>query len=223
MATVDEYTKISCYCFRSSEKNPVTLKTALHGQPIPQVTVHKHLGVTFNDTLTWDDHTEAVCSKTSQRIGLLRRYSKRLPSLSIWHFYCTAIRPGLEYASIAWCGLSPTACARLEKVQRRAAQLISNSQLSSDTLHDVLLARAGLQPLKTRRLIERAVFAFRFLHCADLPHHLKSNLSHWSTDKPPATSSFRNANHFRLPKPDKKWDEDFSFVPVFVFVEQSLA
>ena len=139
--------------FRSKGKNPVTLKTALHGQPIPQVTVHKHLGVTFNDTLTWGDHTDAVCSKASQRIGLLRRYSMRLPSLSIRHlsFYCTAIRPDLEYASTVWYGLSSTACMRSPGKSPRTS-IAANMQLSSDTRHDILLALVGLQPLRTRRL-----------------------------------------------------------------------
>ena len=195
--------KSAIIAFHTKGKKPAQLSATLHGQPIPQVTVHKHLGVTFNETLTWGDHVGAVCSKASQRIGLLRRYSKRLPLLSTRHFYITAIRPSLEYASLVWCGLSSTASERLEKVQRRAARLITNIKLSSDTPHSILLARAGLQTLETRRRIEQAVFAFRFLHGGSLPHHLQSGLSLWKTNKPPATSSLRNSSHFRLPKPHK--------------------
>ena len=118
--------KSAVIALRAKRQRPVSLAVALNGQPIPQVNVHKHLGVTFNETLTWSDHIHAVCSKASQRIGLLRRYNKRLPSLLIRHFYCTAIRPGMEYASIAWCGLSSTASARLEGVQHQAARHIQH-------------------------------------------------------------------------------------------------
>ena len=196
--------KSAVIAFRSVRQRPVSLGVSLNGQPVPQVTTHKHLGVIFNDTLTWDDHIHAVCSKASQRIGLLRRYSKRLPSLSIRHFYCTAIRPAMEYAAIAWCGLSASAEALLEKVQRRAARLICNIKLFSDTPHNILLARAGLQTLECRRRIEQAVFAFRFLHGGSLPQHLTLGLSHWLTAKPSAAKTLRNANDFRLPRPHKK-------------------
>ena len=195
--------KSAVLVFRSVRQRPVSLTVSIHGQPIPQVSIHKHLGVTFNDTLSWEDHIHAVCSKASQRIGLLRRYSKRLPSLSIRHFYCSAIRPSMEYAAIAWCGLSTGASTLLEKVQRRVARLICNIHPSSDTPHDVLLARAGLPTLETRRHIEQAVFAFRFFHGGSLPQHLLMGLSHWLAAKPPATSSLRNASDFRLPRPRK--------------------
>ena len=107
----------------------------------------------------------------------------------------------MEYASIAWCGLSFTASARLERVQRRAARLISNISLSSDVPNDIILALAVLQSLEARCRIEQAVFAFRFFHGGSLPSHLKSGLAHWLKDKPPAASSLCNASHSRLPRP----------------------
>ena len=194
--------KTAVMALRSIRQQQIQLSVSYKGEQIPQVRVHKHLGLTFNDSLTWEDHVNTISAKASQRIGLLRRYSKRLPPLSIQHFYCSAIRPALEYASVAWCGLSSTASYSLERLQRRAARLISGLPVRSDTPHDIILARAGLQPLSSRRLVEQVVFAFRFLN-ETLPDHLLDNLQHWNSSKPARATSLRNARKIRLPRAKK--------------------
>ena len=77
-----------------------------------------------------------------------------------------------------------------------------NISAFSDTPHDILLARAGLQPLSRRRHIEQAVFAFRFVSGCSLPRHIQL-LSHWLSAKPPAACRLRNADSIRLARPKK--------------------
>ena len=52
-----------------------------------QVVQHKHLGVTFNDRLTWKDHVDTISTKAARKIGFLRRYRKRLPQIVLQHNY----------------------------------------------------------------------------------------------------------------------------------------
>ena len=153
--------KSAVVSFRSTRMKAFDFSVSLDGMSFPQVSAHKHLGVTFSDTLTWENHIDAILSKGAQRIGLLRRYRKRLPSLAIRHFYCTSICPALEYASVAWSGLSSTCAARLERLQRRAARLITGTGPRDHLDHDLLLARAGLTSLSSRRQVELAVFAWK--------------------------------------------------------------
>ena len=194
--------KSAVIALRSTRQPPVHLSVFINSEQIPQVSVHKHLGLTFNDTLTWEDHVNVIATKASQRIGLLRRYNKRLPALAIQHFYKTSIRPALEYASLAWCGLSSTASQTLERVQRRAARVITGLPARSDTPHDILLARAGLQLLGSRRKIEQIVFAYQFINDC-LPDHLLDGLRHWKAPKPARAASLRNAARIRLPRANK--------------------
>ena len=88
-----------------------------------QVTMHKHLGLTLDCRLSWALHTSAVIFKASQKIGLLCRLHHHLPPLVIQSMYVTCIRPAIEYASVAWSGVSTTDAERLERVQRSAARL----------------------------------------------------------------------------------------------------
>ena len=183
----------------------LSLSLTLNDAAIPQVSTHKHLGLHINELLSWSNHVHEVCSSASRRIGLLRRLRLRLGPLIIRQLYCSSIRPALEYAGIAWCGMSSTDSAHLEMVQRRVARLISNLPRTSnpDVPHNILLARAGLQPLEDRRRIELAVFAFRFVHGGGLPRHLLQGLAHWLSAKPQATARLRNAAQIRLPRPHK--------------------
>ena len=142
---------------------------------------------------------DSIITAAARRIGLLRHFRKRLPSLSIRHIYCISVRPALEYASAAWSGLSAADAARLELLQRHTAQLISNIPARSDTPHAIILPRAGLQSLDARRDVELAVLAYKFIH-RQLPNHLLANFSHW-LDKPARSRSLRSSNSIRLPRP----------------------
>ena len=190
--------KSSTMVFRSRGMKAVPINVSLNGSPLSQVTNLKHLGVTINEFLSWSDHVDVICRKAAKRIGLLRRLRKRLPPLAIRHLFCTSIRPSLEYASLVWSGLSSTDASRLERMQRRAARLFTkSSDLQSTPLdHELLLARAGLASLSTRRRAEQAVLAFKF-RSGSLPCHIMDTFGHWLS-KPQRSASLRSSSLFRL-------------------------
>ena len=47
--------------------------------------------------------------------------------------YLTSVRPILEYAQLAWSGLSATDSRKLERLQRRAARLITGERLGEQS------------------------------------------------------------------------------------------
>ena len=188
---------------RSRNTKPVPINLCLDRVVIPQVSTRKHLGLQLNEFLSWSPHVRYISTGACRKLGLLRRLRKRLSPLIVQQLYCSSVRPTMEYASLAWCGLSNRDADVLERVQRRAARLVTGIRPSSDIPNSILLARAGLQPLSTRRHIEQAVFAFRFVLGSSLPHHLHLGLSHWLTAKPAAASRLRNAGDIRLPRPHK--------------------
>ena len=44
---------------------------------LPKRTTHSHLGVTVNETLSWDDHISKLYTDCARRIGILRRLRKK--------------------------------------------------------------------------------------------------------------------------------------------------
>ena len=97
-------------------------------------------------------------------MGILRRIRRRLPSLVVRTLYVTCVQPTLEYASGAWGGLGKEDANRLEHLQRCAARTIANVSLADKMPNELLLARAGLEPLSVRWLVAVATPTYLMLH-----------------------------------------------------------
>ena len=63
---------------RTAKQSPLV---RMNGIPIPQVRTHKHLGLIFNNTLTWNDHVSNVYSTCARMLGILRRLDGTVQSL----------------------------------------------------------------------------------------------------------------------------------------------
>ena len=196
---------------------PCHVNIKINGNHITQVSRHRHLGVTFNERLSWKDHVHDVIKKSAKKIGLLRCLGRQLSSTvvrdlslepgptlvdmvttgfgksrrhhinkgwawfeAIRDLYAFSIRPGIEYGSIIWSGLSLSErdAARLERLNRSAARLITKTSSSSDLSRELLLARAGLPSLGTRRRMAQCIL-IRKAYLGRHPRHLQQALSPW--------------------------------------------
>jgi hypothetical protein len=126
--------------------NPILF---LNGEQIKEVSVHKHLGLTFNETLTWTDHIKNLSTKAAQCVGLLRRICRDVPRECLEILYKYMIRPLLEYGDVIFDGSADTHLKKLEDVQRQAALACTGAY--RHTKHDILLDELGWPPLALRR------------------------------------------------------------------------
>ena len=131
----------------------------LGGVPIKEVQTHKHLGLTFNDTLTWTDHIDKLATKAAQCVGLLRRISREVPRECLETLYKSMIRPLLEYGSVIYDGSAECHLQRLEDVQRQAALTCTGAY--KHTKHENLLIELGWPPLSYRRKQQRLNTMFK--------------------------------------------------------------
>ena len=142
-------------------------------------------------------HVSTLLIKASKKLGLLRRFNRRLPIL-----YTLFTRPLLEYSAVAWSGMNKVLQDQLEAFQRSAARLITGSSLSDRLPADILLARAGLQRLSTRRKRTCVMFAFKLTDAA-VPEHLTAAFDHFVPETPERKVQLRSDNSRipRLPRP----------------------
>ena len=177
---------------------------------------HKSL---TTDTWEWPSrkhclgHTDNIVHAASTKIGLLHRLRKRLRPLIIRQLYLTCIRPSLEYANVAWCGLTKRDQERLEKCNRSAARLITQTMPSSDIPHDILLARAGIPTLLSRRQVAQVKLAFTATRGL-LPAHLQATFSSWTVTSSSHAMAHRNPC-IRLPRPRKDTQRKSPFYSTF--------
>ncbi len=198
--------KSAVLIIRSRGMASKTITLDIKSSSIPQVQSQRHLGVVFNETLTWSDHTDMITKRASAKLGLLRRLRSRTSMLIVRDLYLHCIRPVLEYACEVWCGNSASDSKRLERLNRLAGRLILHLPADSNTAHDIILARAGLTTLLSRRKVQITLFAHRFLAYRQ-PCHLLTALSHWlptcATTTATNDRTLRNSNNLRLPRPKK--------------------
>ena len=117
----------------------------LYDMVVKEVTNHKHLGLTFNQTLTWIDHiNNLVTNKAAKCVGLIKRISHDVPRECLEVFYKSMIRPILEYGDIIFDGCPDYCADRLEKVQRHTALACTGA--FRHTKHENLLEELGWPP-----------------------------------------------------------------------------
>ena len=68
-------------------------RVTMKGNLIPVVSHHRHLGVIFNNKLSWNDHIKAIHNTCSRMMGVLRRLRRRVDGAAIKAIYIGTIRP----------------------------------------------------------------------------------------------------------------------------------
>ena len=187
-------------------RNAPLINVHLDGTPLPQVTTHKHLGIIFNSRLSWSDHTSYVIGKASKKVGLLRRFRCRLPCLVLRSLYLSCVRPTLEYACGAWSGVGSQEALRLERTQRAAARVIAGASLKDKLSAELLLARAGLDPLARRRQVALCSTFYRLSRPVPKgPLHLVNSFRRWTEAVPSSDCGMQlrssDSAFTRLPRP----------------------
>ena len=109
------------------------------GTCVPKVSNHKHLGVHFNNRLTWDTHIEAIYSSCARQIGILRRLRNKVSHSTMRRIYVGAIRPKLEYACPVWSGSNVKKLEQLQASFARRHQLALPSLQSRFAYHSLVL------------------------------------------------------------------------------------
>ena len=69
---------------------------------VSQASSQKHLGLTLDNRLTFDEHLTNVSNKISKTIGLLRKLQNILPRPALLTIYKCFIRPHLDYGDIIY-------------------------------------------------------------------------------------------------------------------------
>ena len=96
-------------------------------QIINQVSSKKVLGVIINDQLKWHDHNDAQCKKISKGIALLRRAKPFATLDTLLTMYKSLLLPHFTYCSTVWHDGNNSHITKLQKLQKRAARVITNS------------------------------------------------------------------------------------------------
>ena len=106
----------------------------IDGEEITMVNNTKYLSLKVDDQLKWSTHWSSTIKKVSRGIGMLK-YSKRyLPKESLFMLYRSLVEPYFRYCCPVWGSCSASALDKLQKLQNRAARIVTNSPYDASAL-----------------------------------------------------------------------------------------
>ena len=93
-------------------------------QTITRVQSTKSLGVVFDQRLVWKEHVDSLCKSVSG-LAALKQARQDVPQDTLLTVYNAVIKPFFDYCDVLWGNLIETLTARLQKLQNRAARIIT--------------------------------------------------------------------------------------------------
>ena len=124
----------------------------------------KDVGVLFDETLKFKKHINNMISKANSRIGMIKRSFSNVSVKIFKLLYKSLIRPILEYCSSIWSPLYKEQIQEIEKVQKRATNLVKQFQYLS---YPERLRKLNLTTLIYRRHRTDILQVFRIIHQID--------------------------------------------------------
>ena len=125
------------------------------------------LGITINETLSWNDHADKISNKISKYSGILYRLKRYLPVHIMRLLYCSMVQSHFHYGILAW----GHEAHRLKKIQKKIIRTISNSKYNSHT--DPIFKSLGL--LKLDDIYKLSCLDFYYRYCNELLPNYMSN------------------------------------------------
>ena len=134
----------------------------INGDEIESTGNIKYLGVQIDPSLNWKEQINIAIGKISRGIGMLK-YAKRYLSLqTIQRMYFSIVESHFRYCCSVWGCAGDTALRKLQKLQNRAARVVTNSPFDHASLP--LISKLGWLTVNEMIDFETACMVYKALH-----------------------------------------------------------
>ena len=156
---------VKCNMMQLTRKhsNKIQASYTLEGAVLENVDSIKYLGVTITNDLRWNMHISNICTTVNRTLGFLRRTLFSCPQNVKEAAYKSMVRPILEYGSSVWDPHPDKLQEELEKVQNRAARLVTRNYVYEAGSMTGILGQLKWESLKKRRKDNRLILLYKGL------------------------------------------------------------
>ena len=134
----------------------------IYDNQVSQVTTAKSIGVTIDKKLYWSSHIDKLTKKVASGIGAIKRIRHLVPQATLLLIYQALIQPHFEYFNIVWGNCGITLQNKVQKLQNRAARVLTNSNYDADAGHLFELLR-WKNPVSQPQ-IQKTIVVYKSLH-----------------------------------------------------------
>ena len=149
-------------------------------QEIEMIANAKYLGVQVDSQLNWDKHVDTIKTKANRALGLIKYSKKYLPSDVLNKMYRGIVEPHLSYCSSVWGCCSNSKINVLQKIQNRAARIVTNS--SYDASAAPLIQNLGWPTINNLIRKETATLTYKSLNSL-APVYMRKLFTKYSDDR----------------------------------------
>ena len=139
-------------------------KYTMNGQEMDEVEVEKDVGVMVSTSLKPSQQCSAAAGKANGVLGQISRAVKYRDKRTFIQLYKVYVRPHLEYCIQAWSPYFQADKDKLEKVQRRAVNMVAGLKGRS---YEQKLREVGLTMLEQRRTRGDMIQTYRIIQGKD--------------------------------------------------------
>ena len=107
----------------------------INDNQVSQVTTAKSLGVTIDNKLDWSSHTDKLTKKVASGIGAIKRITHLVFRATLHLIYQALIKPHFDYCNIVWGNCGITLLNKIQKLQNRAARVLTYSNYDAYAGH----------------------------------------------------------------------------------------
>ena len=122
----------------------------------------RYLGVNIDSSLDWKEHIKVLSSKVSRAIGFLKHARNFVPQDTLKTFYTGIVEPHFCYFCSVWGCCRKTDLIQLQKLQNRAARIVTNS--SYDAPSKPLLLKLEWKSIEELIVDETKMTVFKSLN-----------------------------------------------------------
>ena len=118
--------KTWCVNFHKDTKNKNYPKLYLSGEQLKYKKACKFLGITFDETLTFENHIENIATRAKKRLNLLKAIRGQgwgASPQTILYTYRTYVRPLLEYGCILYSNEKPHIVKKIQSIETEAIKI----------------------------------------------------------------------------------------------------
>ena len=108
------------------------LELSINNVPIEHVSSVKSLGIFIDENLGWQTHIDKLSKKVASRIGAIRIIRPFVPPHILHYIYNALIQSHFDYRNRVWDNCGKTLFDRLQKLQSRAARVLTFSSYDAD-------------------------------------------------------------------------------------------
>ena len=144
--------------FRKSHRKLPVLSICLDGVPIEHDTCFNFLGITIQENLGWETHTNKIANKISRVIRIINKLKHFVPVYILKTLYNSLILPHINYGLLLW----GYRCERIFKLQKKAIRIITCSKYNSYS--EPLFKSTKLLKIKDIMKVQQLKFIYKLMN-----------------------------------------------------------